>query len=74
MNKKSTIGLILIFAIFVGYMWWISIPTEEEKAERDRQDSIARIEYARLAEEAARADSLATEQHRLDSLAAAGDT
>ena len=70
MNKKSTIGLILIFVIFVAYMWWITIPTEEEKAEKDRQDSIALVEAARMAEEAALRDSLAAEQAQADSLAA----
>ena len=74
MNKKSTIGLILIFAIFVGYMWWISPTKEEQEAAARMRDSIWRIDSARYAEEAALRDSLAAEQHRLDSLAAAGDT
>lgn len=39
MDKKSIIGLVLIFFIFVGYMFWIR-PSEEELAERRRQDSI----------------------------------
>ena len=33
MNKKSIIGIILIFGIFVGYMWWIA-PSKEEIAEQ----------------------------------------
>ena len=24
MNKNSIIGFVLLFAIFVGYMWWIA--------------------------------------------------
>ncbi len=35
MDKKSIIGLVLIFGIFVGYMWWVS-PSKEEIAERQR--------------------------------------
>lgn len=59
MNKQSVIGFILIFAVFIGYMWWIS-PNEEQRAEMQRKaDSI------RLAQ---------LEQAYLDSLAAANDT
>ena len=59
MNKHSVIGFILIFAIFIGYMWWIS-PNAEQRAEMQRKaDSI------RLAQ---------LEQARIDSLAAANDT
>ena len=42
MDKKSIIGLVLIFGIFAGYIWWVS-PSKEEMAERQRiHDSIAR--------------------------------
>ena len=42
MDKKSIIGLVLIFGIFAGYIWWVS-PSKEEMAERQRiRDSIAR--------------------------------
>ena len=59
MNKQSVIGFILIFAVFIGYMWWIS-PNEEQRAEMQRKaDSI------RLAQ---------LEQAYRDSLAAANDT
>lgn len=61
MNKHSIIGFVLIFAIFVGYMWWIA-PSEEERAEMQRRhDSIM----------AAYDDSVAMaqmEQQRMDSL------
>ncbi len=70
MDKKSIIGLILIFGIFVGYMFWIA-PSKEEIAERQRvYDSTmqANLEAQRLA------DSLEAEKARVDSLAAAGDT
>ena len=46
MDKKSIIGLVLIFLVFVGYMFWIR-PSDEEIAERRRADSIAYAEYLR---------------------------
>ena len=70
MDKKSIIGLILIFGIFVGYMFWIA-PSKEEIAERQRvYDSTmqANLEAQRIA------DSIEAEKDRIDSLAAAGDT
>ena len=70
MDKKSIIGLVLIFAIFVGYMFWVA-PSKEEMAERQRiYDSTmqANLEAQRIE------DSIAAEKARLDSLAAAGDT
>ena len=70
MDKKSIIGLVLIFAIFVGYMFWVA-PSDEERAEMQRvHDSImlAQQEAQRID------DSIAAEHKRLDSLAAAGDT
>ena len=70
MDKKSIIGLVLIFGIFVGYMWWVS-PSAEERAERQRvYDSMvqADLEAQRVA------DSIAAEKARTDSLLAAGDT
>ena len=51
MDKKSIIGLVLIFLIFLGYMFWIK-PSDEELAARRRQDSINYVERLR-------ADSLA---------------
>ena len=70
MDKKSIIGLILIFGIFVGYMWWVS-PSKEEMAERQRvHDSLVQVynDSVRVA------DSLAALQAASDSLAAAGDS
>ena len=70
MNKKSIIGLILIFGIFVGYMFWVA-PSKEELAERQRvRDSI----MAAFEDSVAYADSMAKIQAELDSLAKAGDT
>ena len=70
MDKKSIIGLVLIFGIFVGYMFWVA-PSKEEMAERQRvYDSmvLANVEAQRIE------DSILAEKARLDSLAAAGDT
>ena len=70
MDKKSIIGLVLIFGIFVGYMFWVA-PSKEEMAERQRvYDSMvaANAEAQRIE------DSILAEKGRLDSLAAAGDT
>ncbi|MBP5541816.1 MAG: membrane protein insertase YidC [Bacteroidales bacterium] len=70
MNKNSIIGFVLLFAIFVGYMWWIA-PSKEELAERQRVNDSIRVAYM---DSIAVADSLAKVQAELDSLAAAGDT
>ena len=70
MDKKSIIGLVLIFAIFVGYMFWVA-PSKEEMAERQRvYDSTmqANLEAQRIE------DSIVAAKAHLDSLAMAGDT
>ena len=51
MDKKSIIGLLLIFLIFMGYMFWIK-PSDEEIAARRQADSLRWVEQMR-------ADSLA---------------
>lgn len=70
MNKRSIIGFVLIFAIFVGYMFWVS-PSKEELAERQRvTDSIRRA----FEDSVAYADSMAKIRAELDSLAKMGDS
>lgn len=70
MNKHSIIGFILIFAIFIGYIMWIS-PSEEERAAMQRQyDSIMKA-YDDSVKQAA---LLEAENARLDSLAQQGDS
>ena len=64
MDKKSIIGLVLIFLIFLGYMFWIK-PSDEEIAARRRQDSIMYAERMR-ADSMARAE--AEQKHLQDSL------
>ena len=61
MDKKSIVGLVLIFLIFLGYMFWIK-PSDEQIAEMRRQDSIRKVEQWR-------ADSIAmaeAEQKRIE--------
>lgn len=41
MNKNTVVGLVLIFAILMGYMY-LTAPTQEEMRERAVQDSIQR--------------------------------
>ena len=70
MDKKSIIGLVLIFAIFVGYMFWVA-PSKEEMAERQRvYDSTmqANLEAQRIE------DSIVAAKALQDSLLMAGDT
>lgn len=70
MNKNSIVGLVLIFAIFVGYMWWVA-PSKEEIAERQRVNDSIRAAYM---DSVAYADSVAAVKAHLDSLAMQGDT
>ena len=70
MNKKSILGIVLIFGIFVGYMWWVA-PSKEEIAERQRVNDSIRQAYA---DSVACADSVAAVKVHLDSLAMQGDS
>lgn len=60
----------MIFAIFVGYMWWVA-PSKEEIAERQRINDSIRQAYM---DSVAYADSVAAVKAHLDSLAMQGDT
>lgn len=46
MNRNTIIGLVLIFAIFIGWSYWMQ-PSEEE-LEQQRQEQIAREKERRL--------------------------
>lgn len=48
MDRKSIIGLILIFLVFMGYMWWTAPSEEELAAQRAMRDSIMRVEQLRI--------------------------
>jgi YidC/Oxa1 family membrane protein insertase len=67
MNKSSVLGLVLIFAILMGYMY-LTQPSKEELAERARVDS---LNWVKLKEHALR-DSLAMITR--DSIAALPDS
>lgn len=56
MDKKNIIGFVLIAAILIGFSIW-SQPSAEEKAEQQRQDSVAQV-----------ARQKAMQQHREDSV------
>ena len=43
MDKNNIIGIILLVAVFIGYSYW-SAPSDKQKAEIARQDSIAKVE------------------------------
>jgi YidC/Oxa1 family membrane protein insertase len=44
MNKQTIIGLVLLFALFIGYSWYMT-PSKEEQAERQRKQDSLRMEY-----------------------------
>lgn len=69
MDKKSIIGLILIFGIFVGYMAWVS-PSAEEREKMRVEDSVRR---AQAAEEQRLKDSIAASS-TMDSTGIAADS
>ena len=56
MNKNTLIGLLLLFALIIGYSWYMSPSEEERLAHQKRQDSL-RMEQMMNAQ----ADSLAAE-------------
>ncbi|MBQ4377342.1 MAG: membrane protein insertase YidC [Bacteroidales bacterium] len=70
MNKQSIIGLILIFGIFVGYMWWISPSKEEQARMRAHHDSMV----AAYMDSVAQAQELTEAKRVADSMAKAGDS
>ncbi len=65
-DKRSIIGLVLIFLIFVGFMWWQS-PSKEERAEMHRkQDSLYRVQQREM-DSVMRLEALAKTNSLLDS-------
>lgn len=47
MDKNTITGFLLIALVLIGFSWW-SRPSEAQLAEMARQDSIARIEQAKM--------------------------
>ncbi len=76
MNKQTIIGLVLLFALVIGYSWYMSPSEEERIAHQKKQDSI------RLAYMNEQADSLSAaianlqteERNETDSSASISDT
>ncbi len=64
MDKKSIIGLVLIFLIFMGYMFWIK-PSDEEIAARRQADSLRWVEQ-KHADSVAQAEAM--QKHVQDSI------
>lgn len=44
MDRNTILGLVLIFALFIGYSWWNAPSKEELEAKRKSQDSIAFVQ------------------------------
>lgn len=57
MDKKTIIGLVLIFGIFIGYMYWVS-PSKEELAQRRHDDSVRYAAYLDSIEQVHISDSI----------------
>ena len=47
MDKNTITGLVIIFLILIGFSYFTR-PSEEEIRERQRQDSIARVEQQKM--------------------------
>ncbi|MDR0368132.1 MAG: membrane protein insertase YidC [Bacteroidales bacterium] len=51
MNKNTLIGLLLLFALFIGYSWYMTPSKEEQMANQRKQDSLRReFEAQRLSD------------------------
>ncbi len=75
MNKSQIIGIVLIFAIFIAYSYWMTPSKKELEAQRIKADSIAWV--AKKQDDSARREEAirqASEKIRLAQLAAAGKT
>ena len=71
MDRKSIIGLVLIFGIFVGYMWWIAPSKEEQAAMKARHDSVvAAYNDSIRMDSLLRAEADSLQQHLRDSILA----
>ena len=62
MNKNTIIGLVLIFAIMVGWTILMSPSQEELEAQKRKQDSIANVNIQRAIDDSLRAVQLRQEQ------------
>ena len=64
MNKNTIIGLVLIFAIMVGYSILMSPSQEQQEAFRRKQDSTANVNIQRAIEDSIRTLQLRLEQFK----------
>lgn len=70
MDRKSIIGILLIFVILIGWQYLMKPSEEEIAAQQQRRDSIAQVEAQRAAEQ----QRLLEEQEALKSSVVTGDT
>mgnify|MGYP004443921799 FL=1 len=70
MDRKSIIGLVLIFGIFIGYMWWVS-PSKEELArmQAERDSILSAYVDSMVQDSIAKEQAAAQMQHLRDSIA-----
>ena len=54
MDRNTITGLVLIFAILIGYSIWMVPSAEEQAANQHRQDSIAQVEHTKDSIQAAK--------------------
>ncbi len=64
MDRNTITGLIVIFAILIGYSIWMTPSKEEKETMRHRQDSIAQVQRIQDSITLARL----IEQQKLDSI------
>ncbi|MCB0807449.1 MAG: membrane protein insertase YidC, partial [Bacteroidales bacterium] len=69
MDRNTITGLILIFAILIGYSIWNTPSEEEREAQKQRQDSIARVNWVKDSIDAVKR----VEQARQDSIRRSGE-
>ena len=70
MDKNTIIGLVLMFAVFIGYIWWTAPSKEEREKAQAYQDSV----YKAYTDSVARAEEARAAQQLLADSIAAKDT
>ena len=63
MNKNTVIGLVLLFALIIGYSWYMS-PSKEERLEQQRKMDSARMEQMINAQADSLANVIANQQEK----------
>jgi YidC/Oxa1 family membrane protein insertase len=70
MDRNTILGLVLIFALFIGYSWWSAPSKEELEAKRKTQDSLALVQM----QTDSTTNVARSERKSSDSIAAAADS